>query len=127
MLASAGREDDCVEPVECDGCGRDRLGDPPGVDREREPGSFVSCALGCLVVHVRREPAESEQPGLVLERAVELVEVRVPVAQEVEERALGRSRPERVAIGSPSSGVKPIVVSTERPSRTAVTEEPPPR
>src|SRR5436190_23271714 len=33
----------------------------------------------------------------------------------------------RVAIGTPSSGVKPIVVSTERPSRTAVTEQPPPR
>ena len=35
--------------------------------------------------------------------------------------------PERVAIGTPSSGLKPIVVSTERPSRTAVTEQPPPR
>ena len=35
--------------------------------------------------------------------------------------------PERVAIGTPSSGLKPIVVSTDRPSRTAVTEQPPPR
>ena len=32
-----------------------------------------------------------------------------------------------MAIGTPSSGVKPIVVSTERPSSTAVTEQPPPR
>ncbi len=32
-----------------------------------------------------------------------------------------------MAIGTPSSGLKPIVVSTERPSRTAVTEQPPPR
>ena len=30
-------------------------------------------------------------------------------------------------MGGPSSGVYPIVVSTERPSRTAVTEQPPPR
>src|SRR3954467_11790646 len=35
--------------------------------------------------------------------------------------------PERVRIGTPSSGVKPIVVSADRPSRTAVTEQPPPR
>ena len=30
-------------------------------------------------------------------------------------------------MGTPSSGVRPIVVSRERPSRTAVTEQPPPR
>ena len=30
-------------------------------------------------------------------------------------------------MGTPSSGLKPIVVSTERPSSTAVTEQPPPR
>ncbi len=39
----------------------------------------------------------------------------------------GSIAPERVAIGTPSSGVKPIVVSTERPSRTALTEQPLPR
>ena len=41
--------------------------------------------------------------------------------------APGSTEPERVVIGTPSSGLKPIVVSTERPSRTAVTELPPPR
>ena len=41
--------------------------------------------------------------------------------------APGSIEPERVAIGTPSSGLKPIVVSTERPSSTAVTEQPPPR
>ena len=39
----------------------------------------------------------------------------------------GSIEPARVAIGTPSSGVQPIVVSTERPSRTAVTEHPLPR
>ena len=48
------------------------------------------------------------------------------VAQQVTS-APGVTEPGRVAIGTPSSGVKPIVVSTERPSRTAVTEQPPPR
>ena len=32
-----------------------------------------------------------------------------------------------MVIGTPSSGLKPIDVSTERPSSTAVTELPPPR
>jgi hypothetical protein len=41
--------------------------------------------------------------------------------------APGSTDPARVGIGTPSSGVKPIVVSTDRPSRTAVTEQPPPR
>ena len=39
----------------------------------------------------------------------------------------GSTLPERVAITSPSSGVKPIVVSTERPSRIAHSDAPAPR
>ena len=39
----------------------------------------------------------------------------------------GSTLPERVAITRPSSGVKPIVVSTERPSRTAASDAPAPR
>ncbi len=35
--------------------------------------------------------------------------------------------PDRVAMTSPSSGVKPIVVSTDRPSRTAASDAPAPR
>ena len=38
----------------------------------------------------------------------------------------GSSEPARVAMTRPSSGLKPMVVSTERPSRTAVAEAPPP-
>ena len=39
----------------------------------------------------------------------------------------GSTEPDRVPIISPSSGVWPMDVSTERPSRTAVTEQPLPR
>ena len=39
----------------------------------------------------------------------------------------GSMLPDRVAMTSPSSGVKPIVVSTERPSRTAASDAPAPR
>ena len=39
----------------------------------------------------------------------------------------GSTDPERVAITSPSSGVNPIVVSTERPPCTAASDAPAPR
>ena len=39
----------------------------------------------------------------------------------------GSTEPDRVAITSPSFGVKPMVVSTERPSRTAASDAPAPR
>ena len=41
--------------------------------------------------------------------------------------APGSTDPERVFMGTPSSGLNPMVVSTERPFATAVTEQPPPR
>ena len=40
---------------------------------------------------------------------------------------LGSTAPLRVAITRPSSGVKPIDVSTQTPSRTADAEQPAPR
>jgi hypothetical protein len=39
----------------------------------------------------------------------------------------GSTVPDRVAMTSPSSGVKPMVVSTLRPSTTAASEAPAPR
>ena len=41
--------------------------------------------------------------------------------------AWGSIAPERLVPGIPSRGLNPIDVSTERPSATAVTEQPPPR
>ncbi len=41
--------------------------------------------------------------------------------------APGSTDPDRVAMTRPSSGVKPIVVSTDRPSRTAASDAPAPR
>ena len=62
----------------------------------------------------------------MLESGVEVVDSQAVLPEEVDQGP-GSTEPERVAIGTPSSGVKPIVVSTERPSSTAVTEQPPPR
>src|SRR5215831_7295366 len=55
------------------------------------------------------------------------VSASTPRSRSRKTSAPGSTEPERVAIGTPSSGLKPIVVSTERPFRTAVTEQPPPR
>jgi hypothetical protein len=41
--------------------------------------------------------------------------------------APGSTDPDRVAMGTPSLGLNPMVVSTDRPPATAVTELPPPR
>src|SRR4051794_39590390 len=64
MLADPGREGDCVEAAERDRHRSDGLRDPVGEDVDCEPGRLA---------HVFR-PAEREDPGLVLERMVELVE-----------------------------------------------------
>ena len=63
-------------------------------------------------------PASAEQARLVLERVVQLRR-REPAVLEQPEHSPGSTLPERVAMTRPSSGVKPIVVSTQRPSRTA--------
>ena len=55
------------------------------------------------------------------------VSASMPERRSTATSAPGSTDPERVAIGTPSSGVNPIVVSTERPSTRAVTELPPPR
>ncbi len=62
---------------------------------------------------------------MVLEAAVDLVEGQA-FAQEPDHQP-GSTVPLRVAITSPSSGVKPIVVSTETPPATAHSDAPAPR
>ena len=51
----------------------------------------------------------------------------VPACSSSHRTRPGSTLPERVAMTSPSSGVKPIVVSTDRPSRTAASDAPAPR
>ena len=51
----------------------------------------------------------------------------MPTCSSSQSTSPGSTEPERVAITSPSSGVKPIVVSTETPPATAASEAPAPR
>ena len=50
-----------------------------------------------------------------------------PASRSSQRSIPGSTEPDRVAITSPSFGVKPIVVSTERPPRTAASDAPAPR
>src|SRR5438128_319404 len=73
-------------------------------ERPETPSRPDSCSRACSSSSSRRSPARRRCSGIS-----------------------GSIAPERVAIGTPSSGLYPIVVSTDRPSCTAVTEQPPPR
>ena len=57
-------------------------------------------------------PASAEQARLVLERVAELAPLDIPRRSSSHRTRPGSTLPERVAITRPSSGVKPIVVST---------------
>ena len=122
-LAHAAREYESVETAEARDHGRDAGSQPVDVDAERE------LRLGVVareqLAHVSG-PGEPEKTGLMLERVGHLVHVETSCCWS-HSRSPGSTEPERVAITSPSSGVKPIVVSTERPSRTAHSDAPAPR
>ena len=122
VLTDAAGEDQRVEPAERRGQRAHRAGDAV---REHRRERAAPARRASRSPHVRRA-GEGEQPRLALERVLELLGPGGPLAQQVE-HDLGSIEPERVAIGTPSSGEKPIVVSTERPSSTAVAEQPPPR
>ena len=71
-------------------------------------------------------PLSPSRPGAVLERVGQLG--RFSSSRSSSHSSIpGSMLPERVAITRPSSGVNPIVVSTERPSSIAHSEAPAPR
>ena len=63
----------------------------------------------------------------MLERGRRVRRSDIPACSSSHSRSPGSTLPERVAITSPSSGVKPIVVSTERPAAIAHSDAPAPR
>jgi hypothetical protein len=77
------------------------------------------------LTHRTGTSGQSQQTRLAFENALKFVDIATG-PKEVQDDP-GSTAPDRVAIGMPSNGVIPIDVSTERPSRTAVTDAPPPR
>ena len=76
--------------------------------------------------HVRRDAGNAQQPGLVVQRLAQVADRHAAFRLEVEQQP-GIDRPAARPIISPSSGVKPIEVSTDTPFLTAVTDAPLPR
>ena len=116
-LPDAAGERDRVESPERGRHRADRARDAVAEDgraRARAAGSAERSSSSTP----RGDARQPEQPRLALEHASSSTP-EPPAAQQVAGRSAGSSEPERVAIGTPSSGLKPMVVSTERPSRTA--------
>ena len=124
VLADAAGEDERVEPSERGRHPADGAGDAVGEDRECKPGGRLVGGLELL--DVPREPESPSSPDSRSSASSSSSSPSFPPRSRCSTIS-GSIEPDRVAIGTPSSGLKPMVVSTERPSRTAVTEQPPPR
>ena len=72
-------------------------------------------------------PASAGQAGAVLERVRELGGAHAAALDAATAAGPGRRCPAVMAMTRPSIGVKPIVVSTDRPPATAASEAPAPR
>ena len=111
VLADAAREGQRVEPAEGDGHSRHGLANAVAVDAEREPRIGRAVALEPRDISCSRECCQTR---LALERGFQLL-VRHAIHVGDTGALPDRPEPALVAIGTPSSGVKPIVVSIERP------------
>ena len=126
MLADATREHERIESAEAGGHRGDAGAQTVQVDVERESGAGVAVAR-------RRDhgphvgaSGERGEARVVLERGGHLALGQRPRSSS-HSSSPGSTLPERVAITRPSSGVNPIVVSTERPAAIAHREAPAPR
>ena len=128
VLAHAAGEHERVEPAERRRHRRDRRRAAGG--RRRRGRGRASASPRRRASTSRMSPCPPGPAGrrLALQRRrATSLGVEPACSQQPQHAGRGRRVPERVAITSPSSGVKPIVVSTERPPRTAASEAPAPR
>ena len=127
VLADPAGEHERVEAAER----RRHRGDPGAqtveVDVEGEPGRRPSprSARASDDPHVGGA-GQADEARLVLERVGQLRSRQSPCSSS-QSTSPGSTLPDRVAITRPSSGVKPIVVSTDRPPRIAHSDAPAPR
>ena len=143
VLSHAAGEGDRVEAAQGGGHRRDAGPQAMHVDVEREPrvrrrdgGRRPRRVRGGVVAHAGGDQHLAHVGGAGQARAVPSgapARPRAPsdgrpdVLLQPEDETRDRRLPERVAITRPSSGVKPMVVSTEQPSRTAASDAPAPR
>ena len=120
VLAHAAGEDERVEAAERGGHRRDAGPQAVDVDVDRQPGVVVVAREDGAHVGVAGQAADA---ALAIERPARGRRRR---ARGAAATAAARDRrcPTRVAMTRPSIGVKPMVVSTQTPSRTAASDAP---
>ena len=126
VLPHAAGEHQQVEPAGGRRHGR-RLPHAAGAGRRRSQAHAASPrAPGEHLAQVPGRAGQALQPGVVLEDVAQLGRATPPCSSSQSSKP-GSTVPGRVFITSPASGVKPMVVSTETPPRTAASEAPAPR
>ena len=130
VLADAAGEHEHVEAAQGRGHGGDLAAQAVDVDVDGQaacgsPRSAAAATSRMSPVPAGR-PARPARPEACSSSLASSSAVTPPCSSSQSSRP-GSTLPERVAMTRPSSGVKPIVVSTDRPSRTAASEAPAPR
>ena len=116
VLADAGGEDDASTVPEHGVVGADVLAEPVAVDVEGERGGRRRPSpAGCRTSRKSLSPAQALQPDCAVEQRRRSRRADQPSdAVQVADARAGSTSPERVPITRPSSGVRPIEVSTDR-------------
>ena len=96
------------------------------IDLEGERGRGIPRSTRSSMSRMSDTPGEAEQAAAPVEQ-VSSSSIDMPARRARWKSTAGSMSPERVPMTSPSSGVRPIDVSTERPPSIAVTEAPLPR
>ena len=128
ILADASGEHQRIRAAEDPQHRADPAAQAVRINIEREPGSLVAAFDRREdLPHVAGHAGHAEQSRFPVQN---LIQLRPPCSRAVLSkytRTPGSIEPLRVPIIRPSSGVKPMVVSTLFPSRTAASEAPLPR
>src|SRR4051812_35946967 len=124
FLADAGREHEGVEPAQhC----RQAAGMAGNLlDEKVERKARLGIGAAQQIAHVVADAGKAFEAALEIKKVLQLGGRHRALGQQ-KSSTPGSIAPQRVPIGSPSSAVKPMVLSTERPSRRAHMEAPLPR
>src|SRR5947207_9855062 len=126
VLAHATGENKHVKAFHGRGHGCDQRPQAMDVDIESESCSFVAARPSLHDLTHVRVPASAFKPPALSSPSLSSGS-SMPACRWSHRGIPGSTVPERVAITRPSSGVKPMVVSTERPPNTAASDAPAPR
>lgn len=126
MLADTAGEHERIPAGQRGGRSGDGHGDTAGEHPQREIGGRVVVAGGKQVADVVQSVGDAGQPGAPVEQGADGVDGGVGRLEQ-QQGISGSRSPLRVADMTPLVGVSDMLLCTERPVLTAVTEQPLPR